>query len=356
MRASLFTKSQNHREVSEKMPEIASDSALSIQVQDLTRTFQSKKSRKSLITANANLSFSIPRGEIFGLLGPNGAGKTTLVHQLLGLLKPTTGSILVEGVDVVKDPEQAKKLFGFLPQSPIPLRGLEVQQALHYTGRLRGQTENDTRRQVSSLIEQLRMQEYAQRPVHRLSGGMLRLVNFGMALMGQPRVLVLDEPTNELDPHNRRLVWDLLKRLNREQGLTCVVVTHNVFEAERVIQRVAVMQNGRFIALGTPGALKAQVGGKIRLEFTLKDEEILTLSELDYFKNLGELEEIRPGQYRLYVPNQEVSLVDSAIGFLGLGRLDDFRVAPPSLEDVYLEIGGTENIFAENSKEEASRV
>ncbi len=338
------------------MPEIAINSVLSIQVRDLTRTFRSKKSRNSLITANADLSFSIARGEIFGLLGPNGAGKTTLVHQLLGLLKPTTGSIIVEGVNVVKNPEQAKKLFGFLPQTPIPLRGLEVQQALHYTGRLRGQTEKDTLQQVSSLIEQLGMQEYAQRPVHRLSGGMLRLVNFGMALMGQPRVLVLDEPTNELDPHNRRLVWDMLKRLNQEQGLTCILVTHNVSEAERVIQRVAVMQNGRFIALGTPGTLKAQVGGKIRLEFTLKDDEILTLLELDYLKNLGELEEIRPNQFRLYVPNQEVSLVNTAIGFLGLGRLDDFRLAPPSLEDVYLEIGGTENVFAGNSKGEASHV
>ncbi len=105
------------------MPEITSDSALSVQVRDLTRTFRSKKSHKPLITANDNLSFTIPQGEIFGLLGPNGAGKTTLVHQLLGLRKPTSGSILVEGVDVVKDPEQARILFGFLPQTSIPLRG-----------------------------------------------------------------------------------------------------------------------------------------------------------------------------------------------------------------------------------------
>ncbi len=338
------------------MFEKTNNSALSVQVQDLTRTFQGKNPRKSVITANDNISFTIPRGEIFGLLGPNGAGKTTLVHQLLGLLKPTSGSIVVEGVDVVKNPEQAKKLFGFLPQTSIPLRGLEVQQALHYTGRLRGQTENDTRRQVSNLVEELGMQQYASRPVHRLSGGMLRLVNFGMALMGQPMVLVLDEPTNELDPHNRRLVWDTLTRLNREQGLTCILVTHNVFEAERVIQRVAVMQNGRFIALGTPGALKARMGGKIRLEFTLKDEETLALSELDRLKNLGDLEEVRSGQFRLYVPAQEVSSVNIAISFLGLERLDDFRVAPPSLEDVYLEIGRTENTLAKASNEEATRV
>jgi ABC-2 type transport system permease protein len=338
------------------MLEKASDKAPSIQVRNLTRTFHSKKPRKSLITANDNLTFSIQQGEIFGLLGPNGAGKTTLVHQLLGLLKPTCGSILVEGVDVIKTPEQAKTLFGFLPQASIPLHGLEVQQALHYTGRLRGQTENDTRRQVLDLIEQLGIEEYARRSITRLSGGMLRLVNFGMALMGQPRVLVLDEPTNELDPQNRRLVWDIIKRLNTQYGLTCILVTHNVFEAERVIQRVAVMQNGRFIAIGTPGDLKAQIGGKIRLEFTLKEQETLTLSQLDHLRNLGELEEIRRGQFRLFVPAQEVRLVDTAINFLGLERLDDFRLAPPSLEDVYLELGRTENELTEKSTEEVTSV
>ncbi len=157
-------------------------STLSVKVQNLTRTFKSKNRKGPLIIANDDLSFSISQGEIFGLLGPNGAGKTTLVYQLLGLLKPTSGQIWIEGVDVVNNPDEVKKLSGFLPQAAIPMRGLEVHKALHYTGRLRGQTEAATRKQVSSLIEQLGLEGYAQRPTQRLSGGMLRLVNFAMAL------------------------------------------------------------------------------------------------------------------------------------------------------------------------------
>lgn len=315
------------------------DISASIKVRALTRVFSGKGHARASIVANERVSFIVPRGEVFGLLGPNGAGKSTLVHQLLGLVKPTSGEIWIEGVNIVKYPEQATKLIGFLPQTALPLRGIGVIDALHYTGRLRGQTETDARLQANSLAQALGITEFASRPAHRLSGGMLRLINFAMSLMGYPRVLVLDEPTNELDPYNRRLIWDFIAKLNRDYRVTCILVTHNVLEAEKVVQRVAIMQQGHLVALGTPGELKAKAGGKIRLEFTLKDSESLGLRASQRLAQLGELEEIRPTQFRLLINRERVNVLDAALNIIGLERLDDFRLAPPTLEDVYLDLG-----------------
>src|SRR5579859_2160172 len=182
----------------------------SIVVDQLTRVYKPQKKGAPTVVANQDLNFTVYRGDIFGLLGANGAGKTTLILQLLGLVKPTSGRIWMEGVDVVARSNAAKRLTGFLPQTGIPMRYAAVEQALYYTGRLRGQSERDAREQSRQLIEKLGLSEYAHRYTNKLSGGMLRLTNFAMALMGHPRVLILDEPTNELDPTKRRLVWDTI--------------------------------------------------------------------------------------------------------------------------------------------------
>lgn len=312
---------------------------VSITVENLTRTFQGEGRDKRQIVANDALSFEVRRGEVFGLLGPNGAGKTTLVSQLLGLLQPSSGRILVEGIDVTRRPQLVKELVGFLPQTRLGLRFVEAEQALVYVGRLRGQTEADARKQARELIEELGLTECARQYVYQLSGGQTRIVNFAMALMGWPPVLLLDEPTNELDPHKRRLVWDVIARLNREHGTTCILVTHNVLEAEKVIRRVAVMQSGRIIALGTPGELKARLGARVRLELQLRDGEGLAPENHLKLSAMGDLEQPHPGRYRLYLPSLQVALAtDLVVNQLGLARLDDFRLAPPSLEDVYLEL------------------
>jgi ABC-2 type transport system permease protein len=312
---------------------------VSIKVEHLTRVYQTADRAGKTVTANDNLTFEVRRGEIFGLLGPNGAGKTTLVSQMLGLIKPTSGSIWVEGIDVVREPDRVKALVGFLPQTGIPLRFAEVERALNYTGRLRGQTAQDAKAQARELIDQLGMGEHAKRYVNKLSGGMLRLVNFGMALMGRPKVLFLDEPTNELDPHNRRLVWDTIARLNHEQGVTCVLVTHHVLEAESVMQRVGVMQHGQMCALGTPGELKQAYSGKVRFEFSLKEDDHFSADELARIAALGEVEHGRRGIFRLYLPYDGVAAAtDTLVNGIGLARLNDFRLAPPSLEDVYLDL------------------
>ncbi len=312
---------------------------VSIVVEHLTRVYGGKKRGAQSVVANDDLDFVVFRGDIFGLLGANGAGKTTLVLQLLGLVKPTSGKIWMEGVDVIAQSDAAKRLTGFLPQTGIPMRYASVEQALYYTGRLRGQTASDARNQSHSLLETLGLGEYSHRYTNKLSGGMLRLTNFAMALMGHPHVLVLDEPTNELDPAKRRLVWDTLAHLNREEGVTCVLVTHNVHEAERVLHRVAVMKAGKIIRLGTPGELKLVQGGTIRLEFQMRDGNDLSPEDEALVYPLGVAERPSVGYYRISLQQDQVAhATDVIVNRIGLSNMDDFRLVPPSLEDVYLAL------------------
>lgn len=306
-----------------------------IRVENLTQVYPGKPP----VVANDDLSFEVPRGEIFGLLGPNGAGKTTLILQLIGLLKPTDGQIWLEGIDVIRNPAQVRHRIGFLPQTGLPMRNVEVERALYFTGRLRGQTHHDAKQQTNQLLDTLISTDYAKRYVSELSGGMLRLVNFAMSLMGQPDILVLDEPTNELDPQHRRKVWNMITRLNREQGVTCILVTHNLLEAERVVQRVAIMRQARFVALGTPGEMKLGASGNVRIEFQLKSGEPLAHDLEARLGSCGQLATVRPGSYTLILPPADVGhTTDIIINQISLSNLEDFRVAPPSLEDIYLEL------------------
>jgi ABC-2 type transport system permease protein len=311
----------------------------SICVENLTKVFPAKHGQS--IVANDGIGFTVRRGEIFGLLGPNGAGKTTLVHQILGLLSPSSGSIILEGVDVIRYPQIIKGLVGFLPQTGIPMRWIEVERALYYTGRLRRQSDIDARKQTEDLIQTLELQPFRDRYVNRLSGGMKRLVNVAMALMGWPPVLVLDEPTNELDPAKRRIIWSLIQRLNAERNTTCILVTHNVLEAEQVIQQVLVLQQGKVVAFGTPGELKQRLGGMVKLSLRTRDDHPLSPDAMNHLMAQGVVEKQRTGHYTVHIrPDQVAHTTNIVVQHIGLDRLDDFRLAPPSLEDVYMHLDG----------------
>jgi len=314
------------------------DNRVSIRVTDLRRVYPAKRKQLEVV-ANDGLTFEVRRGEVFGLLGPNGAGKTTLILQLLGLARPTSGHIWLEGIDVVREPKKVKPLTSYLPQSALPMRFVAVENALRYTGRLRGQTAEAARNQTEELICELDLTAIRKRNVQGLSGGMLRLTHFAMALMGNPQVVVLDEPTNELDPSRRKLVWNMIAQRNRQLGMTCVLVTHNVLEAEKVVQRVAVMRAGRMIALGTPGELKARFGYAIRLDLHLQEGLLLSAQDCSLLQEFGRLEHLDAGRYRCYLsPLQVARVADLVATRIGFEKLEDFRLSPPSLEDIYLDI------------------
>jgi ABC-type multidrug transport system ATPase subunit len=293
--------------------------------------------------ANDRLSLRVERGELFGLLGPNGAGKTTLVLQVLGLLRPTVGSVVVEGIDVVAHPERVKALSGYMPQTRVAMRGLELWRALYVTARLRGLDDAAAGRQSAALVERLELGAHRGVFLDRLSGGLTRVAALAMALIGAPRLLVLDEPTNELDPLRRRAVWELLGELGRRGDTTCLLVTHNVLEAEGAVGRVAIVDSGRIVALGTPGELKAGLGDEVRLDVTLTPGALPSAGRAEAearLDALGRRLDLSAGRYAVFVPRGRVgAAVDALIGGAE-PWLDDFRVAPPSLEDVYIHHAG----------------
>lgn len=304
-----------------------------------------KRYTKGNVLANDCLSFDLHQGDIFGLLGPNGAGKTTLVRQLMGLVKPTSGSIQLFGRDVVQDPEGVPKMVSYMTQRPTALADLTVKEALTVTGRLRGLTSPEAKKQADQLIEEFELEKIASRVLGKLSGGQQRITGFCLALVSNRPMLVLDEPTNDLDPVYRKLVWDKLGEVNRSRGTTIILVTHNVTEAEGVLKRVGIINQGRITALGSVGELKGQVDQLVRLELLFKNEIAQELQSQLLGKAALPVRELAGNRWLALVPKEQATEdIHRVLTAVGLERLDDFRILMPTLEDVYLQLGGGEQL------------
>jgi ABC-2 type transport system ATP-binding protein len=291
--------------------------------------------------ANDDISLTVHSGEVFGLLGPNGAGKTTLVRQLVGLLRPTSGRVLLFANDVARFPERVAEHVAVQPQDPAALLDLTAAESVYHTARLRGLSRRDARAATERTLAALSLQALAGRRVRQLSGGEKRLVSLAVALVGDRPVLVLDEPTNDLDPGARRMVWDHLRAVNAT-GTTIVLVTHDVLEAERVIDRVGLINHGRLMALGPTDELRRRVDQRVRVEVTLSDAGGADVGEL--LAGAGEV--LTSGERtRVLVPVDRVrEVIDKVVERLGPHGLSDLRVQGPSLEDVYLQLGGQERL------------
>ena len=216
--------------------------------------------------ANKEISLQVHQGEIFGFLGENGAGKTTLVRQMVNLLRSSSGTITLYGQPVARDPLHVPLHVGYMPQETHSLNVLTVGEALFFTAHLRGLSRAEARRERDALLSMWRIEELRDRYSPRLSGGQRRLLRLAVAMAWSPPVLILDEPTNDLDPLRRRLVWDVLRQVNDERGTTIVFITHDAIEAEKVIQRVGIMRQGELVAVGRPSELKRAIDRKLRLE------------------------------------------------------------------------------------------
>ena len=216
--------------------------------------------------ANDRISLSVPGGTTLGLLGRNGAGKTTLVRQITGELRPTSGSVQVLGVDVVAQHTRARELMGVVPQEAEPFEHLRPHEHLAFFGRLRGMSRGAARRRAGELVGQLGLSAHEKTQAKQLSGGLKRKLLMGVALVGDPRVLVLDEPTTGLDPHSRHEVWALLRTL-RGRGRTIVITTHYMEEAEELCDEVALIGGGRIYRQGTVEELRTQCRNRFKAVF-----------------------------------------------------------------------------------------
>jgi len=269
------------------------------------------------------VDLDVNAGEVFGLLGPNGAGKTTFVRCLMGLLAPDAGTVTLDGDGA------------YLAQDDTALADLTPSLAVELTGRLRGVPRRAAKAEAAAILDELGIA--ARGPIGRMSGGERRLAGVATALAGDRALLVLDEPTTGLDPAARRAVWAALDR-RRERGATVVLVTHNVLEAETVLDRVAVFDRGRVIACDSPGRLKAAVSDEVRLDLVWRADPPMSDPTVAALAATADV------TGRRWSVRLQADQARDALGRLTSGEafaaLDDFTLATPSLEDVYLALGG----------------
>jgi ABC-2 type transport system ATP-binding protein len=299
------------------------------------------KTYRGGILANDGIDLDIPVGEVFGLLGPNGAGKSTLARQLVGLQRPDSGGIALFGHDIVAQPAAAPRLVAYLAQDEPALLELPVHLAVATTARMRGLSRRAAAATADGVVDELGLGAVADRPIVRLSGGQRRLACVAAALAAERPVLVVDEPTAGLDPVARRSVWAAITRRREQSGATVVLITHNVLEAEAVLDRVAVLDRGRVIACDTPGRLKASVSADVRLELVWRDRAPQADPAV---AALAPKASVDGRRWSLRLPQTEAR---AALGALMTGptlaALDDFTLATPSLEDVYIALGGRDD-------------
>jgi len=244
-----------------------------IEVRGLTKKFGD-------FTAVDDVSFEVRRGEIFGLLGPNGAGKSTLIRMLTTLLKPTSGSALVGGFDVVSSANDVRRMIGVIPQAMTSDLELSANENLMIFTKLYGVPRERRRALVAELLAAVELSKWADAPVKNLSGGMRRRVEIARGLVHEPAILFLDEPTTGLDPVSRTSVWDMIRNLKRGRDLTVLLTTHYMDEADRLCDRIAIVDHGTLMALDSPLRLKAAIPGENTLEVSFERAPLDWIDEL----------------------------------------------------------------------------
>jgi ABC-2 type transport system ATP-binding protein len=306
-----------------------------LEISGLTKTYR-RGSR-----ANAGIDLSVQAGEVYGLLGHNGAGKTTLVNQVVGLLRPDAGTIAIDGRDVIADPGYARRVCSIQPQAQVPLDGLTPRQAIDLVGRIRGGSRSVVRERSATLADALDIGEWMDQDGRKLSGGVKRLVSFAMAAVVPGRLVVFDEPTNDVDPVRRRLLWSHVRAV-ADAGAAVLLVTHNVVEAERAVDRLAILDHGLVIETGTPAELKERVADDLRLELVLEPAADLP--------PMPEFVEHAVGTGQRHLLTLPAAAAAQAVGWVdGLKRarvVEEYRLGPATLEDVYVELVGRADALA----------
>ena len=243
-----------------------------VQVRDLSKTY--KRPDGSQVEAVKCVDLDIYRGEIFSLLGPNGAGKTTTISMISGLIEPTSGDAVIGGFSISKQPLQAKKLMGVVPQEIALYPTLTARQNLEFFGKMYGLTGLELSRRVDEVLEFIDLANRQHDRVDTYSGGMKRRVNIGVGLLHEPELLYMDEPTVGIDPQSRRRILDTVKELRDEYHITVLYTTHLMEEAQELSDRVGIIDHGEIIALGTQGELIQQVGQEDRLVFKVGSQQV----------------------------------------------------------------------------------
>jgi ABC-2 type transport system ATP-binding protein len=314
-------------------------------VENLVKTYPGGR-KTPPVDAVRGVSFTVECGEFFGLLGPNGAGKSTTLGCISSLVRPTSGRILVDGVDVARAPQEAKRRIAVVPQARNLDRDLSVREVLTYHGRYFGLASAEREARADRLLAELQIADKAGAKPLTLSGGQQQRVMIARALMHDPKVVLLDEPTTGLDPQARRLLWEALRGLH-ERGTTFILTTHYMEEADRLCQRLAVVDHGKILTLDSPAALKRSLPGAQVLDLWVRAPQPLAprLREVQGVLNLESVEAGAEGdgleRLRLFVDPAD-GLLDRVLHAVRDGGADLHHVSlsQPSLEDVYIHLTG----------------
>ena len=307
-----------------------------ISVRDLVKKFGD-------LRAVDGISFDVRKGEIFGFLGPNGAGKTTTINILVTLMRPTSGEAYVAGYNVVEEPVKVRERIGIVFQDPSVDRNLTGWENLYIHGLIYGLRGEELRRRIEESLEFAELTKFKDVEVKNYSGGMIRRLEIARGLMHEPEILFLDEPTIGLDPQTRAKIWEYVERLRNEAGVTVFLTTHYIEEAERLCDRVAIIDHGRIVAIGSPDELKQGIGGDViyvrtgdksslmkLVEELQEDGMVLRYRELDgvLALSVNNASRVIPGVFE--VANR-----------MGI-RIEEIKYTQPSLSDVFLHYTGRE--------------
>jgi len=293
------------------------------------------------VRALDGLSFAVEAGTIFALLGPNGAGKSTTVKILTTLSRPDAGAARVVGLDVLREPDRVRRVIGVVAQKSGVARELTGRENLILQGQVYGMDGRELKQRVSELLERFGLEKAADRTADTYSGGMQRRLDIALGLIHRPRVLFLDEPTTGLDPEARADLWTEIARLANEDGMTILLTTHYLEEADRLAQRLAIVDRGRIVVEGSPEQLKGELRGDaihVELAETAAEERLRTV--LDRVEGIHDVAaDGRSVHVRADHGASAVPVVLGALETAGL-RVTSVTIARPSLDDVYLRYVG----------------
>jgi ABC-2 type transport system ATP-binding protein len=286
------------------------------------------------------LNFNVGHGEVFGLLGPNGAGKSTLIRMLTTLVPPTSGAARINGFDVVRQANEVRKSIGVIPQAMTTDLDLSAVENMGIFAKLYGIPREKRRRTIKELLVAVDLEPWADKPVKMFSGGMRRRLEIARGLVHEPKLFVLDEPTTGLDPVSRVAVWDMLERLKRERDLTILVTTHYMDEADKLCDRVAIVDHGKLVALDSPLKLKASIPGKNILEVSFSD---VPPGWMEVLKALSDVAEVKADDHVFRLssnngPRTTVGLME-AVRQAGIA-ISSLSVQSTTLDDVFVHYTG----------------
>ena len=287
------------------------------------------------------VNFAVAEGEIFGLLGPNGAGKSTLIRMMTTLIPVTSGKAVVGGYDVSKDSNAVRRMIGVIPQAMTSDQDLTVEENLIIYAKLYSVPRAQREKNIAEVLEAVDLTKWRGAQTKTLSGGMRRRLEIARGLVHDPRIFFLDEPTTGLDPVSRIAVWEMLNNLKKTRQLTMLITTHYMEEADRLCDRIAIVDHGTLVALGTPVELKQSVPGSNVVEVQFNREDPEWKARLEAFPDVTEVQSQSAGVYRVLTSNGSQTTTHLVEMAKGLGeQLTSLSVQNTSLDDVFVHYTG----------------